>query len=407
MFRRLWLAAFILALGSSEILAQRRSAEACFTSVGDCLEKMSSSLGDDVKADPHAAKVCERKVRQCGERFANRIASASSKAAAATTDGPVVVQEPHLQQRFFLRADPLDNPFPGLTQSATVGLSAGQALGASVNFTANDFVQSKSGSAVTVSSSRGVSVTGMATYLLSESTFIGDYVRWVPAIWASANGNWDNPTKTFGDTSALKVGPMAEFMLYPKSAGGFLNYFEISPYYQTDFYGIAQAQGATIAWTPANPNFSLGGLNPFYKPSFINGFLVLRAEFTDLNVTNPGMTNLIAHNYEWYGAAARAYVFLFPSGGLVNWPAFIADRLSFVATVQSFWDASSDASATMYSAALQYKFACSAKAGNDGSGDSNPCQFGAPSFTVQYDNGTDRDTLQRKKLLSAKITYAF
>jgi hypothetical protein len=142
-------------------------------------------------------------------------------------------------------------------------------------------------------------ISPIGTYLLSDRTaFIGDYIRWVPAAWISANGNRDNPTKAFGDTSALKAGPMAEFMLYPTVAGGFLHYLDIAAFYQTDFYGIAEAEGGTVGWTPVNPNLFLGAINSAYKPYFVNGFLELRGEFTDVNVGTLGMTNLLAHNYE-------------------------------------------------------------------------------------------------------------
>jgi len=36
-----------------------------------------------------------------------------------------------------------------------------------------------------------------------------------------------------------------------------------------------------------------------------------------------------------------------------------------------------------------------------------PCTFGAPSLTLQYDNGIDRDTLQETKKISLKINYAY
>ena len=46
--------------------------------------------------------------------------------------------------------------------------------------------------------------------------------------WLYGNGNWDDPRKTFGDTSVLRAGPRFAF----KSIGtkGFLNYFDIAPF---------------------------------------------------------------------------------------------------------------------------------------------------------------------------------
>jgi len=78
----------------------------------------------------------------------------------------------------------------------------------------------------------------------------------------------------------------------------------------------------------------------------------------------------------------------------------LADRISFVGTIQSYLDANSRATATLYSAALQYKLSCDTKK-------EAVCPYGSPSLTLQYDNGIDREMLQQKKLLMAKINYAF
>lgn len=328
-------------------------------------------------------------------------------------------------QFVFIRADRLDNPYPGLS------ISSGQALGASVSYTNNDFVQStvktKFGSYVTDTSSQSVAVTGLASLafqnptnnfkswlLVDKGEFGGENVLFMPSLWVSANGNWDHPTKAFGDTSALKVGPELDFLFVPQQ-GDFMTYFGVAPFYQTDFYSQAQAEGVTLSWTPSYPALYLMQPGPII-PGLVDGFLELRAEATYLNVGQPGHTLLRQGSYEWLGGAARSYIFFFTScGGAEAYippsiAPYIVDQLSFIGTYQGYWDANSRATADIFSAALQYKIgAC------DTSGQMTvrpgepkaPCTFGAPSITFQYDTGMDRDTLQYMKKFQVKLSYAW
>lgn len=353
-------------------------------------------MGHDASRDIEAQNLCRKKMDLCAAE-----AKVPVEAVRKIDPPPASEHSTPKYQAFFLRADNLDNPYPGLTQSPP----ASQALGASFNVMANDFVQSKSGPNTIVSSSRNITMTGMATYVFEpkQTLFHNDDLDWAASVWLSANGNWDSPTRAFGDTSALKMGPRLEFDLHHTLGTNFTSLFDIAPYFQTDFYGKAQAGGASIGWTPLNTDLYLGGI-PDGKPGAVAGFVVLRAEATNLNVAAPGMTNLIAHDYEWLGGAARAYLFFFPSNGSFQLTGplkdLFTDRLSFIATVQSYRDANSGVAATMYSVAFQYKLTCSTMA-------VTLCTYGSPSVTVQYDNGTDRDTLQQKRLVSAKFSYAF
>jgi hypothetical protein len=371
-----------------------------------CLAQLSAIKGRDVSEEPTAQRFCQVDLPLCEKplvmRSTDTTASPSVKTPPPKTDagGYVLGGE----SRFYLRADPLDNPFPGLTQSVTPG----QSLGASFGYTQNEFVQSlvqtKAGPITSISDASSLTFTGMATYLVAERQSINSdrTLEWVPSLWIYGNGNWDNPTKTFGDTSALKAGPKAEFLLHPVDRLNVYQFFDIAPFYQTDFYGKAEAEGLTASWMPVNQEWFLGASPNNFKPSFADGFLELRAESTAVDVRNPGQTLLTPQTYEWLGGASRAYVFFFPSNGDLQLPTslkpFLEDKLSFVGTAQSYWDANSKTTASLYSLALQYKLSCDTK---------NPCSFGAPSVTVQYDNGIDKDTLQKKRLLSTKFTYAF
>jgi hypothetical protein len=113
----------------------------------------------------------------------------------------------------------------------------------------------------------------------------------------------------------------------------------------------------------------------------------------------------------WLGGAARSYIFFFPSRGDGGWSPYIADRLSFIGTFQYYWDANSKATAHIFSAALQYKIGACGTTGlmtsQSGEKTQIPCTFGSPSLTVQYDTGTDRDTLQETKKIQVKLSYAW
>ena len=327
-------------------------------------------------------------------------------------------------QSFFIRADKLDNPYPGLSRAVT----AGQALGASVSYTGNDFVQTKSGSTITVSNSQSVVISGLASYAyLDPSTgygwvlgeTAGQDVFFAPSLWVYGNGNWDEPMKSFGDTSALKIGPEVDFLFAPhgiqKLGETFENYVGLAPFYQTDFYGRAQAEGGTLSWTPSYPNLFLNAERPGFGEAtggLVDGFIELRAETTYLDVTQPGQTNLHQGSYEWLGGAARTYVFFFPSEGGANLPPniapYVVDRLSFVGTFQDYWDANSKATAYLFSAALNYKLVCDSTGKMTSSNGSKVnCTGGSPSLSVEYDQGTDRDTLQYEKKILVKMNYAF
>ncbi len=392
------LVAIIVAGCVSAKAAAEKSRPACTPAAHLQCGRLVVDSGDDPQKRQHADAFC-RSVRaactRAPEAASLPLNHPPEERPAALPASPAPVEVAPHSQRLFVRADPLDNPYPGLTQSPT----AGQALGASFGYTANNFVQSKSGNAVTVSSSQSINISGLATYLLTEPQRTG-HVAWIPAFWVSATGNWDNPTKAFGDTSALKFGPKVEFQLYPSEAGGTLNYFDIAPFYQTDFYGKARAGGLTVSWTPVNANYFLGESRPGYGPRIVDGFWVLRFEATNLSVSDPGQTNLVKQDYQWLGGAARGYILLFPTIGGGSWGPYLNDRFAFIGTVQSYWDARSGVTATLYSAALQYKLNCNTK------DPTTSCEAGVATVTLQYDSGMDKDTLQEKKLLQLKLNYA-
>lgn len=207
--------------------------------------------------------------------------------------------------------------------------------------------------------------------------------------------------RAFGDTSTLKMGPKAQFELHPESGGHLYSYFDFAPFYQTDFYGKEQAAGGTISWMPLNREFFLGGVPETFNPNdhIATGFLELVPEASDVSVKVAGQTNLTVHNYEWLGGAARLYLFPFLSTTAPDPTNFLNNRFALVGTVQSYWDANSGVQATLYSAILQYKLTCPAAG--------LACPYGAPSLSLEYDTGTDKDMLQTQKKLTLKLSYAY
>jgi len=351
------------------------------------------------------------------------IAALSSEKQSSHDGSDTANKDVDTKQRVFLRADKLDNPYPGLTVQAgsqASSFSAGSAIGASLSYTSNDFVQSlvstKQGPEIKTASSDSLIFSGLASYAFIPSdgnTWIGDiasnHVDFVPTFSLYGNGNWDHPTKTFGDTSVLKIGPDFNFATTPLSVDNqFYNFFGISPYYQSDFYGLARAEGASVSWTPAyQPLYIMS--SPFENAKYINGYIEPRMEYTYLNVDIPGQTNLHHGTYDWVGGAVRAYIFPFPNDSKY-WPPFIGNRLLFTGTFQNYWDENSGIIARLYTATLQYKLVCTTK--NEPPTGSTPntkefCNAGSPSLTLRYDYGTDRDTLQEIKKLSLQFTYAF
>jgi hypothetical protein len=208
--------------------------------------------------------------------------------------------------------------------------------------------------------------------------------------------------------STLKFGPEIDFEIQERG-NPFWQYIGLAPFYQTDFYGIAQAEGGTVSWTPSyHPLFILG--SPLEGPQLIDGFVEPRFEATYLNVEKQGQTNLHVGSYDWLGGAARAYIFFFSSNGRPTpyWSEYIVDKFALAATFQYYEDLNSSIIARMYSVALQYKLVCD----NSGQmtlqdGEKVPCGGGSPSLTLQYDSGRDRDNLQEVKKLALKLNYAF
>jgi hypothetical protein len=134
------------------------------------------------------------------------------------------------------------------------------------------------------------------------------------APWISAHGNL-NSANSKSERSALKSGIDTQF----EFAGGIFDTqaFTLTPYYQTDFRGIARIEGFAAHWDPVRLGAHLGGTKD--RSDILDWFWQARLETDVRRVENVGLTNLALGDYAWFGATARLNLFLFPTDRYVPW----------------------------------------------------------------------------------------
>ena len=253
------------------------------------------------------------------------------------------------QKALFVRADPLDN-FHYLVDYPT----AADAKGASVSYTDNR-----------VTHSQTATINGRVSYLMvglqcQQPEGTDPNKPYVGAIgvapFASSNGTWMEPPGKTPSNSAIKAGmdfQLGYFTLGNSREFPYIQrqYFYASPYYQTDYKGLARITGVTLAWEPVAPLLWLGSgpITPLF--SF---FWQFRGEVDLVSVQNPGLTKLVDPHYAWIGESTRANLGLFPVVAN-HWPEWLGGRISLIGSAQYYYDTSSGAQARNYSAIVQYK----------------------------------------------------
>ena len=182
-----------------------------------------------------------------------------------------------------------------------------------------------------------------------------------------ADGNLTDDRTT--EKSALKPGLDAQIEI--ASGPLDLQALTVSPYYQTDFRGEAQAYGVAASWEPYRLDWRLGGSYRQFSPVF-DFFYQLKAEMVGLRVDDAGLTDLQPDtDYLWWGGTAVLRAFLMPD--LLN------DRLTWITTYKYYFDDRSDQDIDLFTTALAY----------------NLTDSGTTSIAVEYENGTVRDTLEK------------
>jgi hypothetical protein len=213
-------------------------------------------------------------------------------------------------------------------------------------------------------------------------------------------------------TSVLRFG--ADFQTSLETTqllGGLLpeQYFYLSPFYETDYRGLAQIDGVDVSWQPVSFPLHLGVAPTQSVFSFMWQFKA-EAELTQVN--NPGYTEFITGGrHALVGDTIRANVALFPLNSGIsfgewmdNW---VAGRLSFIGTQQYYWDAATKQTAPYYSAILQYKFGeCKRDSKSTPIGTTCTIQ-GSSSLSLEYDWGRDKDTYVKTNQILIKLAYSY
>jgi hypothetical protein len=362
-----------------------------------------------------ADKQDDRKKRTAGTEACSYLVSISKKVRVGSSNGlalgaqatqPVSAALPlppsgtpgpgplPVNQRLFVRADRIDNLFYGVIP----GYTSGQALGASISYTDNRDSRSSTGA---ISPTQNVMIDGTISYVLPPTPWNFDVDRFrtgAVALWVYGNGAWDHPIKPFSDSSVTKAG--LDFQYSQKFPDGIVDdfLFNIAPYYETNFEGVARGFGTSFTLEPVVSSIYLGQSSG--GNSLFNGFWILRPEADIVHISNLEYSNLTTGTYDWLGVTVRGYLFLFPSTNY-GWPPGIADRVSLTGTAQYFRDANSGIEAPYYSVALQYNLnGCTTKDTNAGK-----CPMGSSSLSLEYDYGVDRDTMIQANKYLVKLNY--
>ncbi len=213
------------------------------------------------------------------------------------------------------------------------------------------------------------------------------------APFVDGQGATNNPRRN-GESSSLQLGVDLQLAAL---GGPFINsqYLTLSPYYQTDFRGNANVQGAKAAWDFIEPEINLGGSRGVPN-SYFDWFWQLRAEYDAKHVTDPGLTGLARSNYQWVGGSVQAHFTLFPSFEKIQpskeslFPA-IANRIFINAMANYYRDTNSGRDINLYEAELGY----------------NLSDDGKSSVSIKYDSGTDKDTLQLMKKYLVGLNFKY
>jgi hypothetical protein len=295
-----------------------------------------------------------------------------NEALAAPPPRPVV-PDPCNPQRLFIRQNSLDNYLYGITP-------ASKAKGASISYTDDQHAGTQT-----------ATINAMVSYValrdLCPPTPPGDapfFSGYSIAPFVLGQGNYTQPqAKT--EHSSLQFGVENQFEIsrswLPRQV------FTIAPYVQTDYRDQGRASGVKAYWDPYDIDLHLGGY--LDTDPYLGWFVQLRGEANEIQVSKVGVTNLSSTSYSWVGGTAALNVYFLPAD--LNVPDFIRNRFAFYATANYFTDTRSGMNIRYYTAKLSYKIS------SDGSS----------SVSVEYDNGTQKDTLVATRQWLASLTYAY
>jgi hypothetical protein len=393
------------------------------------------------KADPNFAQYCRdryqnepAKIAQCQQIWKQAAKSLPPKggnsAANAQIAPPTMIEtvaargapplpappptEDPCDKRLFVRADQMDNRFYLVSPGA-----ADTAQGASVSYTDNRFAGTQTAAINGIVSYVIFGGNSQCGYYSSNpiTTQVGS-TFWTPAIapWVSSSGTWNEPVTKTGN-EALKAGVDFQLEIFAPTFFNSQHYLVVSPFDQTDFRGTAHASGVNLAYEPMFPWIWMGLSNGQLIKGFLDGYWEARPEVEFRNVTSAGVTNLKVGDYDWYGGTLQGKLFLFTNAydGSWVWPSLLANRISLIGTAQYYTNTinstKSPTEIRKYSAEIQYKLSgCTTgdqAAGCQGSDQAQGNNQPSSSISLEYDWGTDRDTLVFIKQYLAKLNFKY
>jgi len=194
--------------------------------------------------------------------------------------------------------------------------------------------------------------------------FTKPHYGFVVAPFVDAQGTETFPFKKT-DTSALQAGVDFQVSIF----GGPIfdhQYLIATPYYQTDFRGVADVQGFQASWEPIAPDLHLGGYIGVPNP-YVDWYWQFQAAVDVKNVTNVGATGLSRGEYDWVGTTVVAHFLLFPGRAATepDWvspvPVSLLDRFYTNLTLNSFWEESRGLSAVWWEAEVGYNITTDGK----------------------------------------------
>lgn len=251
------------------------------------------------------------------------------------------------------------------------------AKGASINFThdaiANEDIANINGVATWVVA-RNPCRVGTDSRAPKDS-FVSAYAI---APFVAANG----ALKSDGTgKNSLRFGIDAQTALF--SGALFDNqYLTVSPFYQTDFQFKGSGYGVTATYEPYLLGAYLGGR--IGKPKYLDFYWQTILEADVLHVTNAGATNLVdGSNYSWLGGTISAHFGILPEQ--------LDDRLYADVAYKHFWDATNSNSVSLWSGEVGF----------------NLTPEGDTSVSVEYQNGTAKESLERAETVTLNLNYKF
>jgi hypothetical protein len=293
--------------------------------------------------------------------------------ALITEEDPVPVDPCNDPKQLFIRRDKLDN---WMFDRA----DASEAEGASASYL-KDWENSLS----------NLSVDGMVGFTLWRDACRNPAGRelgtpYVSAFaivpWLSANGNRSSDHQ---ESSSLRLGIDLQAEL-AETRPFDLSYFTVSPYYQTDFRGDANAYGIQASWTPFWLEARLGG-NDRVDDDPLDWFWQFSAEADYISVQDVGSTELAEKDYGWVGFTAKVHFFPFAD----SQNDYLAGRVRLTGTAHHYWDLVSGEHISDYLGELAY--------------DLDPS--GSTSISLGYENGTRKETLADIDQVLLKLNYKY